>query len=120
MIIAYSFSPYFICATVKEGRKITVINKNKDVRETDKSVQIRKIRSNRIIIKQFQNKLLLKRLSYKKKNHTKNIAAEKDKYKLIAHQSHAKNWVISQSSSIRNPVWGACAGLASPLLWSCR
>lgn len=81
---------------------------------------MRNIRSNRIIIKQFQNKLLLKRLSYKKKNHTKNIAAEKDKYKLIAHQSHAKNWVISQSSSIQNPIWGACARLVSPLLWSCH
>lgn len=65
---------------------------------------MRNIRSNRNVIKQFKNKLLLK-CCLILQNHTKNIAAEKkDTYKLIAHQSHAKNWVISQSSSSQNPI----------------
>lgn len=62
----------------KRGKKIIVINKNRDVREKDKSVQKRNIRGNRNTIKQFQKKLLLK--GHIKKITPKNIAAEKDKY----------------------------------------
>lgn len=109
-----------MCAILKGGRKITVINKNRGGRGKDKSVERRNIRSNRNIIKQFKISFFFFFKVVIKKITPKIIAAEEDKYKLIAHQPHAKHRVISQSSSTQHPIWDACAVPVSPRWLSCH